>query len=380
MASDGYLLGLLTDGARRFGYRPGVLQLLGLPVPTGVQLRLRAVPAAQFLPTVRPERPAVADLPRPWTGPSGEPPAPPSLDVPHPDLPQRDLPNGSGDGPGVSPPSVPRDPAPAPAGRSGPATAGVPPRAGGTPVALAGPLLPPDVVTQPGTIRQHSGRDQPDPADALAPPPAGAGPRFAGPAGHPIRAEVTVPGRTAPAPRARAGLPPAAAIPMVSGPPGGARSPAVAGDPAPTPGVPHRIRAAAPSPLFPSPPPRTALAANRREDPVRDVGPGTGPAISTGRPSSGWPERLTAPAIPDPGPAPGADLVTRPGHRADRSAARRPLAAPSTDPSRPADEPARPAPPPRAVPPRVITVPAPQGRAAFWERRRLSRVRLRSVR
>jgi hypothetical protein len=368
MASDGYLLGLLTDGARRFGYRPGVLQLLGLPVPTGVQLQLRAVPAAQVLPTVRPGRPAVADFPGPWTGPSGEPPAPPPLDVPHPDLSQRDLPNGSGDGPGVSPP----DPAPAPAGRSEPATAGVPP------VALAGPLLPPDVVTQPGTIRQHPGPDQPGPADALAPPPAGAGPRFAGPAGHPLRAELIVPGRTAPAPQAPASPPPATAIPMISRSPGGARSPAVAGDPAPAPGVPHRIRAAAPSPLFPGPPRRTAPAANRREGPGRDAGP----AIGTGRRSSGWPERLTAPAIPDPGPAPGADLVTRPGHRVGRSAARRPPTAPSTDPSRPADEPARPAPapPPRAVPPRVITVPAPQGRAAFWERRRLSRVRLRSVR
>ncbi len=390
MAPDGYLRGVLADGALPFRYRAGVRELLGYPPDHGVRMRFAsAAPRAGF-----------TYLRRYADGPA-EPDAPQWMSLAAADLAE----------PPVAAPARPR---PAqPVAPSSVASRSVAPLS----------VAPPSVAS-PGVARSPVAPS----TDTAAARPAGAeraGTQVAG------RAETTVvipgatarPGRPAPAPApagsARRQVPDAhEEVPGAppGTPPGGSPRAGAVGPRAAHPGLPEPMSrpptvaavapARAPSPPVASPdttPGRPAQHSSTAPDRPRTVlppPPGTRAAparvaLPTARPAvapavSGAPEpaitteqralpTTTARSVwrptvtPPDDPHAAAPTTTRPYRRATppRPAAPRP--------EYPAEAPP-PATPPIVVLPHPQPPPAPAGTPLFWERRYLSRLRARILR
>jgi hypothetical protein len=392
MASDGYLLGLLADGARPFGYRPGVLRLLGLPVPTGVQVRFRSLPTSPALFALASAGREFAVGPAPF-GPArlGRPstayasPGPPSLGPPAHPAAASNRPSPGPLEPGRPAArmsevlSIPEVPAGGPADR--------PPTPAADPSAAAGPHPADHVadrhVAGHPTDHRRPGSRPGSSAEVIVP----------GPAPHARRAKPAPDGSPLPdgGPLRQGGPLPQGGLLPDGGPlPQGSPAPAGPAAPQPTPGqvtgpVPRRMdpsaRTAAPK-ARPSPvaSPVAALtdtptAVPAPVDPIPAAGVLRSPRVPLRQADAAEPGQVIR---LDPPPSP-LQAPTRPQRR---SAAPQP-AAPAAHRARTAGEQEPWAPPADAgppVPPRVITVTSPQGRPAFWERRRLARVRTRAVR
>jgi len=406
VAPEGYLRGVLADGARPFRYRAGVRMLLGLPGSGGVQVSFAptapgtnhvymdaAYGTAAYLPGEAPADPWPSD---PWpadaAGGRAEPwtatPAPPAVPDAPPAAADPEADRGAGQ---PDPPTVSTSDSTVVIPGSGTgALAG----AGLDRVGTAGglgavPRSP--AVTSGRWAGARKDRDRAEAGSAADPPLQADALPTAPPAGEPAPGPSTghAPGERVRRPAGRAGvaMPSPAAGRPPSPAPGLGRPPTAAAEPTASPSQPDPQPGRLAAPGSTARPP----AVRRRLD--TDPGaPATASAPSTaGRPDPvAWPVQATAPRRSTPpaaGPRP-ADPDTSPGVSVHNGPARRPGPPPyRRTPPRPpsAPEPQAPSPAaPQPAAPQVVVVRAratpAAGAAAFWERRHLGLLRARILR